>query len=259
MHKTSLPPEWLIPNWNAPKNIKAIMTSRQGGFSQAPFDSMNLGGHVDDDLATVIKNRASLKQRLQLPSEPLWLTQVHGVTIANADTDTDADQQYSANVEADACVAYKIGSVCAVMTADCLPVLFCNQQGTAIAAAHAGWRGLHAGILEHSAKSLNCPPEEVMAWFGVAISAAHFEVGSEVREAFISVQAEAHCAFVPSINKGKWLADIYLLARLRLEAIGVKNISGGEYCSYADSQRFYSYRREPKTGRMVSLIWMTET
>jgi YfiH family protein len=245
-----IPSEWLVPNWDAPKNIKSIMTSRQGGFSQAPFDSMNLGDHVDDDLATVIRNRASLKQRLRLPNEPLWLTQVHGVTIANA------DQQQAANVEADAAVAHKVGSVCAVMTADCLPVLFCNQQGTAIAAAHAGWRGLHKGILEHTAKSLNCPTEEIMAWFGVAIGAAHFEVGSEVRAAFTSVQAKAHAAFMPSTNKGKWLADIYLLARLRLESIGLKNISGGEYCSYTDQQHFYSYRREAKTGRMVSLIWM---
>jgi len=250
MNETSLPPEWLTPNWDAPKNIKAIMTTRQGGFSQAPFDSMNLGDHVDDDLATVTKNRARLKQKLCLPNEPLWLTQVHGVTIANA------DQQYNANVEADAAVAHKVGSVCAVMTADCLPVLFCNSQGTAIAAVHAGWRGLQAGILEHTAKSLNCPTEEIMAWFGAAIGAAHFEVGSEVRDAFISAQAKAHNAFVPSTNKDKWFADIYLLARLRLEAIGVKNISGGEYCSYADERRFYSYRREAKTGRMVSLIWM---
>lgn len=246
------PSEWLIPNWDAPKNIKAVMTTRQGGFSSAPFDSMNLGDHVDDDWQIVAKNRASLKQRLNLPNEPLWLTQVHGLAIANA------DQHYKGTVEADASVAHQSGSVCAIMTADCLPVLFCNQQGTAVAAAHAGWRGLHVGILEQTVKSLNCPANEVMAWFGVAIGAEYFEVGDEVREAFVSVQAEAEKAFVPSANAGKWLADIYLLARLRLQAIGVNKISGGEYCSYKDKERFYSYRREAKTGRMASLIWMRD-
>ena len=248
----NIPSEWLIPNWDAPDNIKAVMTTRQGGFSCAPFDSMNLGDHVDDDLHSVAKNRESLKQKLNLPNDPLWLTQIHGVTIANA------DQQNQGKVEADASIAHQSGSVCAVMTADCLPVLFCNQQGTAIAAAHAGWRGLHAGILEQTVKALNCPAEEVMAWFGVAIGAEYFEVGDEVREAFVSVQVEAEKAFVPSVNAGKWLADIYLLARLRLQAIGVRKITGGEYCSYKDKERFYSYRREAKTGRMASLIWMSE-
>ena len=248
----NIPSEWLIPNWDAPNNIKAVMTSRQGGFSRAPFDSMNLGDHVDDDLHSVAKNRESLKQKLNLPNDPLWLTQIHGVTIANA------DQQNQGKVEADASIAHQSGSVCAVMTADCLPVLFCNQQGTAIAAAHAGWRGLHAGILEQTVKALNCPAEEVMAWFGVAIGEEYFEVGDEVREAFVSVQVEAEKAFVPSVNAGKWLADIYLLARLCLQAIGVRKITGGEYCSYKDKERFYSYRREAKTGRMASLIWMSE-
>jgi YfiH family protein len=251
MQKNNIPSEWLIPNWDAPENIKAVMTSRQGGVSNPPFDSMNLADHVDDDLQMVAKNRASLKQKLSLPNDPFWLTQVHGVTIANA------DQQYKGKVKADASVAYKAGSVCAVMTADCLPVLFCNQQGTAIAAAHAGWRGLHTGILEQTVKSLNCPAKEVMAWFGAAIGAKHFEVGNEVREAFVSVQAEANNAFISSANTGKWLADIYLLARLRLQAIGVNKITGGEYCSYQDKKRFYSYRREIKTGRMASLIWMS--
>lgn len=247
--KKNIPSEWLIPDWNAPKNIRAIMTTRQGGFSQTSFDSMNLGDHVDDDPEAVEKNRAYLKKILDLSSAPLWLTQVHGVTVANA------DDKHSRNVVADASVAHKIGSVCAVMTADCLPVLFCNQQGTAIAAAHAGWRGLHAGVLEQTVKSLNCPASEVMAWFGVAISVQHFEVGSEVRDAFISVQSEAAHAFIPSEHPDKWRADIYYLARLRLQAIGVTKITGGEACSYEDKERFYSYRREAKTGRMASLIW----
>jgi YfiH family protein len=250
MKNSLVPTEWLRPDWNAPDNIKAIMTTRQGGVSSTPFDSMNLGDHVDDDNALVIKNRASLKHRLNLSNEPLWLTQVHGTTIANA------DQHHDGDVKADASIAHQKGSVCAVMTADCLPVLFCNQQGTAVAAAHAGWRGLHAGILEQTAMSLNYPIKDIMAWFGVAISVAHFEVGSEVRDAFVSVQAEAKHAFIPSANAGKWLADIYLLARLRLQAIGVNSITGGNDCSYRNKEQFYSYRRETKTGRMASLIWM---
>jgi YfiH family protein len=250
MKKNNIPSEWLLPNWDAPQNIRAIMTTRQGGFSQHPFDSMNLGDHVDDDPNVVKQNRTHLKERLSLPNDPLWLTQTHGVTVANA------DNKHSTIIAADASVAHKAGAVCAVMTADCLPVLFCNRQGTSIAAAHAGWRGLHAGILEQTVKSLNCPASEVITWLGAAISTQHFEVGSEVRKAFISAQSEASNAFTPSINTGKWLADIYYLARLRLQSIGVTNITGGEECTYTDKERFYSYRRETKTGRMVSLIWM---
>ncbi len=251
MKKTNIPPEWLIPNWDAPQNIKAVMTTRQGGVSLMPFDSMNLGDHVNDDPKRVAKNRTSLKKRLNLPNDPFWLTQVHGVKIANA------DKQSTDTVEADASVAHKVGSVCAVMTADCLPVLFCNRQGTVVAAAHAGWRGLHAGILEQTVKSMNCLSSDVIAWLGVAISAQHFEVGAEVREAFISVQNEAIDAFIPSAKKGKWLADIYYLARLRLQAIGVTKITGGESCTYSHEKLFYSYRRKAKTGRMASLIWRT--
>jgi len=214
-----------------------------------PFDSMNVGDHVNDDPARVAENRRSLKERLNLPNDPLWLTQVHGVKIANA------DKRSTDKIKADASVAHKAGSVCAVMTADCLPVLFCNQQGTVVAAAHAGWRGLHEGVLEHTVKSMNCLTSEVIVWLGAAISAQHFEVGAEVREAFISVQNEATKAFIPSANKGKWLADIYYLARLRLQAIGVTKITGGETCTYSNEKLFYSYRREAKTGRMVSLIW----
>ena len=246
------PSEWINPNWSAPKNVKAVMTTRHGGFSQVPFDSMNLGDHVDDDLAIVNKNRVYLKDVLALPNSPLWLTQVHGVKVANADELSGITH----SVEADASVAHQAGSICAVMTADCLPVLFCNTQGTAVAAAHAGWRGLHAGVLEETVKSLNCTNSDVIAWLGVAIGPKNFEVGSEVREAFIAEQTEASSAFTPSSNKGKWLANIYQLARLRLEAIGVTKIYGGGKCSFADDARFYSYRREAKTGRMASLIWM---
>ncbi len=252
MRKNKIPSEWIFPAWDAPDNIRAIMTTRQGGVSLKPFDSMNLGDHVEDNSEHVAQNRAKLKELLDLPKQPLWLTQVHGLTIANADIQQDN------KIEADAVNAFKRGSVCAVMTADCLPVLFCNRQGTAIAAAHAGWRGLYAGILEQTVKSLNCPAPDIMAWFGAAISAEYFEVGEEVRAAFIAVQNEAANAFTPSKNAGKWLADIYLLARLRLQALGVTRISGGNRCTYKEKEYFYSYRRESKTGRMASLIWITD-
>jgi len=246
------PSEWISPDWPAPENIKAVMTMRHGGFSQAPFDSMNVGDHVGDDLTIVNKNRKYLKKVLALPNNPLWLTQVHGVKVANADEMLASTHP----IEADASVAHQAGSVCVVMTADCLPVLFCNTKGTAVAAAHAGWRGLHAGVLEETVKSLNCHSTDVIAWLGVAIGAKNFEVGSEVRDAFIAEQTAVNNAFTPSSNKGKWLADIYQLARLRLEAIGVTQIYGGGECSFKDKDRFYSYRREAKTGRMASLIWM---
>ena len=249
---SKFPSEWIIPDWPAPKNIKAVMTTRQGGFSQAPFDGMNLGDHVDDDLATVNKNRQYLEEVLALSNPPLWLTQVHGIKVANVGELLGMTH----SLDADASVAYQAGLVCAVMTADCLPVLFCNTKGTTVAAAHAGWRGLHAGVLEETVKSLNCTHSDVVAWLGVAIGPKNFEVGSEVREAFISKQASASHAFSPSLNKGKWLADIYQLAHLRLEAIGVTQIYGGGECSFEDESRFYSYRRETKTGRMASLIWM---
>ncbi|HIO93043.1 MAG TPA: peptidoglycan editing factor PgeF [Leucothrix mucor] len=248
----NVPPEWIIPDWSAPENVKAVMTTRQGGSSQAPFDSMNLGDHVDDDLVAVQRNRASLKERLNLPNNPLWLTQVHGVSVVNVDDMRGVTH----SVEADASVTHQAGSVCAVMTADCLPVLFCNTQGTAVAAAHAGWRGLDAGVLEQTVKSLNSSSADVIAWLGVAIGPESFEVGSEVREAFIAKQATASQAFIPSKNEGKWLANIYQLARLRLEAMGVTKIYGGGECSFKDKARFYSYRREAKTGRMASVIWM---
>lgn len=255
MKYQDIPSQWITPDWSAPKNIKAIMTTRQGGYSQAPFDSMNLGDHVDDDRDCVKKNRAYLKQVLDLPRDPLWLNQVHGTTVVNVDHQPIVKHKQEI-IDADAEVAYQTGSVCAVMTADCLPVLFCNQQGTAIAAAHAGWRGLQAGVLEATVATLSCPTSEVMAWLGVAISPKYFEVGHEVRAAFMLDDHVAKAAFVPSLNEGKWFADIYHLARLRLSAVGVTQIYGGGECTFNSQSQFYSYRRVAKTGRMASLVWM---
>lgn len=238
----------LIPDWPAPTNVRAIQTLRTGGVSQAPWHSLNLGDHVADDAAHVAANRASLRR--VLPAEPLWLRQVHGVAVANADLTPDCPVP-----EADAAYSQQQGRVCTVMTADCLPVLFCDRAGTRVAAAHAGWRGLHGGVLENTIQAMGGVPDQLLAWLGPAIGPASFEVGDEVREAFVRKDAEAVTAFVAH-RSGKWLCDLYQLARLRLRHAGVVSIYGGDFCTFSDTQRFFSYRRDSVTGRMASLIWL---
>lgn len=198
--------DWIYPDWPAPKAVRAVMTTRSGGVSQVPFDTLNLGDHVDDDPQAVLSNRAIVRRELQLPDEPLWLTQVHGTTVASVGAAAQA-------TEADASVAKAPAKVCAIMTADCLPVLFCNRQGTVVAAAHAGWRGLEAGVLESTIQAMDCKAEDILVWMGAAIGPQHFEVGDEVREAFVQAQPEAEQAF-KAHGTGKWLADLYSLARL---------------------------------------------
>lgn len=242
----------IYPDWPAPDNVKAVMTTRNGGASVAPFSSMNLGLHVDDDAGSVNQNRASLKQMLALPNEPLWLNQIHGTKIAS-------HQHNQCGDDADAIVSHQINDVCAIMTADCLPVLFCNRKGTAVAAAHAGWRGLQSGILEQTVNSMDCHPDDIIIWLGAAISQDKFEVGEEVRVAFISVHEESEAAFLVSPNDPKkWFADIYQLARIHLNKVGIKNSSiyGGGRCTYNEEALFFSYRRKSRTGRMASLIWL---
>ncbi|RIX42479.1 MAG: peptidoglycan editing factor PgeF [Rhodocyclales bacterium GT-UBC] len=241
--------DFLIPDWPAPANVRALQTLRGGGCSPAPWDSFNLGDHVGDDPARVVANRAELRRHL--PADPLWLKQVHGVAVAGA------DQDLVGVPEADAAWASRGGRVCAVMTADCLPVLFCDRAGTVVAAAHAGWRGLLAGVLEATMVRMLVPPESLMAWLGPAIGAKQFEVGDEVRAAFVAADPTAATCFVPGAP-GKWLADIYGLARLRLRQAGVTSISGGDLCTVSDPARFFSYRRDGVTGRMASLIWLAD-
>ena len=237
----------IYPQWPAPPNIRALVTTRADGASSPPYDSFNLGDHVGDDPAAVASNRAVLRE--SCPSEPKWLKQVHGVVVACADSLTEA-------VEADASVAFQTNTVSAVLTADCLPVLFCNQAGTVVAAAHAGWRGLAGGVLETTLNAMNAAPTDILAWLGPAIGPQAFEVGEEVRAAFVGDLPETGAAFKPSLP-GKWWADIYLLARLRLLRAGVNKIYGGGLCTFTERSRFYSYRRDQTTGRMASLIWMT--
>ncbi len=243
------PLSWLVPDWPAPAAVRAISTTREGGLSTPPYDSFNLGEHVGEASDVVMANRMRLCSVLSLHAEPAWLKQVHGNTVIDC-------AHWQLGVEADASVAFSAASVCAVQTADCLPVLFCDVSATCVAAAHAGWRGLAAGVLEATVEALELPANRVMAWLGPAIGAEVFEVGDEVRQQFVSYDAEAEVAFRPS-GSDRWLADIYQLARLRLRSIGVDAVYGGGLCTYSDAQRFYSYRRDgANTGRMASLIWL---
>ncbi|SCY96838.1 peptidoglycan editing factor PgeF [Pseudomonas sp. NFACC37-1] len=237
--------DWLTPDWPAPARVKACVTTREGGVSLAPFDSLNLGDHVGDDPRAVAENRRRLTDQFVIT--PAWLQQVHGIAVVEADPTQVAT--------ADASWTATPGIACTAMTADCLPVLFCNRAGTRVAAAHAGWRGLANGVLEATLDSLAVPANEVLAWLGPAIGPQAFEVGPEVREAFIAQLPEAVKTFAASSNAGKFLADIYQLARLRLAARGVTAVYGGGLCTVNDP-RFFSYRRNPRTGRFASLIWI---
>lgn len=240
--------KYIYPDWPAPSQVQALSTLRAEGVSVGVYQGLNLGEHVGDSPIDVAQNRGLLRE--DLPSEPHWLQQVHRTTVAYADN-------LQERVEADAAIATKPNIVCAVMTADCLPVLFCAQDGSVVGAAHAGWRGLLAGVLEETVAAMAHPPAEIMAWLGPAIGPQAFEVGSEVRAAFVADMPAAASAF-RGAGANKWMADIYALARLRLRQMGVTQIYGGDFCTYSDAERFYSYRRDGVTGRMASLIWITQ-
>lgn len=235
------------PDWPAPANINALQTTRTGGSSVAPYASFNLGSHVGDNPLAVSRNRMLLNSLC--PSEPVWLNQVHGVAVADAG-------HAGCLPQADASVATHPGAVCVVMTADCLPILLCDEKGSVVGAAHAGWRGLCDGVIEATVSAMQVPASTLMAWLGPAIGPDKFEVGDEVRAAFVARQPQAAAAFVAAAE-GKWMADIYQLARMRLYALGIKRIYGGELCTYRDAERFYSYRRDGVTGRMGTFIWLS--
>ncbi|MDD2738246.1 MAG: peptidoglycan editing factor PgeF [Methylomonas lenta] len=237
---------WIKPDWPLPAHVHAAVTLRNGGVSSGSYASLNPASHVNDQPAHVQANRDIIKQMLQLPAEPVWLQQVHGVQVVKAD-------QVQGLPEADASFSDQTGTVCAVLTADCLPVLFCGDDGAVIAAAHAGWRGLQAGVIEQTLLAMRC--RDVSIWLGPAIGPDNFEVGDDVRDAFIADNSKTQAAF-KTHGPGKWLADIYQLAKLQLSELGIEQIYGGGYCTVADEQRFYSYRRDgAATGRMASLIW----
>ena len=274
-----MPPDWIVPDWPAPANVRALTTPRSGGVSRPPFESMNPASHVGDDPGAVAENRRIL--RAALPAEPLWLNQVHGNRVfelvspplqkegrgdswgKNGDAARESSLFRGGEIapEADASFTREPGQVCAVLTADCLPVLFCDQAGSVVAAAHAGWRGLAGGVLEHTVRGMNVAPARILAWLGPAIGPDSFEVGPEVREAFVADNPLAGIAFRPALPgtldeaPKKYLADLYRLARIRLAAVGVTRVYGGDACTFKDAARFFSYRRDGQTGRMASLIW----
>ena len=237
----------IIPDWPAPSNVHAIQTTRQGGFSDAPFESLNLGAHVQDQLITVVKNRQLLDQFV--PAEPVWLNQVHGTNVVDAALSSCVQ-------DADASFTTQSNVVCVTMTADCLPVLLCNKQGTAVAAIHAGWRSLCDGVIENAVLAMGLKAEELLAWLGPAIGPDAFEVGAEVRQAFIEKDTHATQAFQPHADK--WLANLYLLATQRLNNVGIKAIYGGGDCTYSSPERYFSFRRDGMTGRMATMIWLAK-
>lgn len=240
--------DFIRPDWPAPHRVRCLITTRRGGASGGAYASFNLGLRCGDDPLAVAANRAELARRL--PQPPRWLHQVHGAVVVDAD-------RLDGEPDADASTARCAGTVCVVMIADCMPVLLCDDRGSVVAAAHAGWRGLSSGVIENTVSAMQVAPSCLMAYLGPAIGPAAFEVGDEVRDAFVRHSALAAGAFVPH-GHGKWLADLFTLGRQRLAACGVHRVFGGNDCTVADPQRFYSYRRDKNTGRMAALIWLDE-
>jgi len=239
---------FVAADWPAPLNVKAYVTTRFDGYSLAPYHGFNLATHVGDQQDKVNLNRQLLQTLLNLPNEPIWLNQVHGTTCLII------NQHSALNATADAAYSDQAGTVCSVLTADCLPILLCNTQGNEIAAIHAGWRGLVAGVITHTVNCFKSPPNQLLAWLGPAIGPEAFEVGSEVRSQFIEVDKALAQAFIPS-TEGRWLANLYQLATQLLANLGIHRVYGKPRCTFSNPELFFSYRREPVTGRQASLIW----
>ena len=246
-------PLLLRPDWPAPARVRAACTTRLGGVSQGVYASLNMGRSGGDESAAVSENRRRVHQALGLPAEPYWIKQVHGVRVVQM---PPATPESAPDPEADASFTFEPGVVCAVQAADCLPVLFCDEAGTRVAAAHAGWRGLAGGVLERTVAALGVPPGQLLAWLGPAIGPEAFEVGEEVRDAFVAAEPGAAQAFRPGAVAGKHHADLFALARRRLALAGVSRVCGGGLSTHGDPARFYSYRRDGLTGRMAALIWL---
>jgi hypothetical protein len=239
-------PDWIVPDWPVPPRVRALVTTRAGGASAGPYASFNLGAHVGDDPGAVARNRARLREAL--PAEPVWLEQVHGATVIDAGAAPPLPR-------ADAAVARARHVVCAVLTADCVPVLLAARGGEAVAIAHAGWRGLAAGVIEAAVARMAVDPANLVAWLGPAIGPRAYEVGAEVRDAFVRDPPAAASAFAPR-GDGRFLADLFALTRRRLDAAGVRAVHGGDRCTHSEAERFYSFRRERTTGRFASLVWL---
>lgn len=243
---------WIVPKWNAPKNVKAIASTRIGGFSTKCYQGLNLGSHVGDNLDTVLKNRQYLTQKAEMPSVPIWLNQTHSTVVQRVSSPIDTP------LNADGLVTSNKGVVISAMTADCLPVLLTNAQGTQVSAVHAGWRGLANGIIENAVAMFehDVSNSNVIAWLGPAIGSTAFEVGEDVRQAFCDADPQAMMAFKSTGQSGKWWANMELLATQRLNALGVTQVFASGLCTYSNSEQFYSYRRDGVTGRFASFIWI---
>jgi YfiH family protein len=241
----------IIPDWPAPKNVRSAITTREGGISKGAFSSLNLGDHVGDNPQAVTENRARILH--SVGGQPLWLNQVHGTRVVDAAEYLRAVK----SPEADAAFTRRSAVICTVMTADCLPVLFCDSAGTVVAAAHAGWRGLLDGVLEETVKAMGVAAQDLMAYLGPSIGPQAFEVGDEVRAAFIARNTHSSVAFA-AVREGKWLADLYQLARQRLNQLGLQRVYGGDRCTFSAAQHFFSYRRDGQCGRMAAMIWLEE-
>ena len=242
-----MPEDWIVPDWPVPKSVHAVITTRNGGVSRGAFASMNPADHVGDDPAAVATNRARLQQVLGLPAPPVWLRQVHATTVLDAALAEGVP-------EADGSWTCMPGIVCAVLTADCLPVFLCSREGDRVAVAHAGWRGLAAGILPETVHALDREPSRLLAWLGPAIGPRAYEVGAEVEGVLAGIEPAAFRR-----HGNKWLLDLYRVARTQLQRAGVKRVFGGDLCTFSDPERFYSYRRDGETGRMASVIWLEDS
>ncbi|TAM12400.1 MAG: peptidoglycan editing factor PgeF [Nevskiaceae bacterium] len=242
----------IVADWPVPRNVQAITTTRSGGASTGPWASLNLATHCGDAPAAVAENRLRLRTGLALPAEPVWLEQVHGTRVVRVPAARLLQP-------ADAVWTSEAGAVCAIMTADCLPVVFCDRGGSCVAVAHAGWRGLAAGVLEATLAALPVADAEILAWLGPCIGPTAFEVGAEVRASFCDMAAADAAAFAPAARAGHWYADLAGLARRRLQRAGVRGIHGGHWCTFSDPAHFYSYRRDGVTGRMATLAWLQAT
>ncbi len=238
----------ISPDWPAPARVKAVTTERGGGVSRGRYASLNLGTQVGDDPDSVAGNRRVLAAELELPEEPCWLEQAHGATVVDLDSGPPA--------AADGAVTSSVARVCAVLSADCLPVLFSNTAAVRVGVAHAGWRGLASGVLPAAVAAMGGDPGDLLAWLGPAIGPAAYEVGAEVRAVFVAADPGADACFTPNA-RGRWQADLYGLARRSLAAAGVNAIYGGNFCTYTETERFYSHRREAPCGRMATQIWLT--
>jgi YfiH family protein len=271
--------QFITPDWPAPPGVRAAFTLRTGGVSVAPYDSLNLGARIGDLPEAVAENRQRVREKLRLPAEPVWLEQVHGTEVVELGAGVPSASRVAGalGVEgtaallraagagtprppditpcADASIARRAGWVCAIRVADCMPVLFAAHDGSAVGAAHAGWRGLAGGVLEATIRQLGVPASKLIAWMGPAIGPRHFEVGDDVWAAFMGVDADSASAFVANA-RGRWQCDLYALARLRLNALGVSATYGGGWCTFAEADRFFSYRRDGQCGRMAALVWI---